>query len=152
MTENEKFMNIALSEAKIAYKKDEVPIGAVIVYDGKVIAKAHNKREKSKDATAHAEILAIRKACKKLKDFRLLNCDIYVTLEPCVMCLGALLNARVRNIYIGAPANKEGAIKSEELIERAELNHKSKVVRGVLEEDCSKLISEYFLDKRKGLK
>ncbi len=150
MTENEKMMQLALSEAKKAYKKDEVPVGAVLVKDGVVIAKAFNRREASKDATAHAELLCIKKACKKLGDFRLNDVDMFVTLEPCVMCLGAILNARIRTLYIGADSNKPDAIKCEELIERAELNHKCKVVRNILRSECSALISQYFLDKRKG--
>ncbi len=142
-------MKRALKEAKKAYENDEVPVGAVIVLDGKVIALAHNKRESSRDATAHAEILAIKKACKKLGDFRL-SADMYVTLEPCLMCFGAILNARIKNLYIGAPQNKENAIRCEELNERAELNHKVSIVRGVLEGECSSLVSGYFLTKRKG--
>lgn len=149
MTQQEKFMKKALDEAKKGYAENEVPIGAVLVYQDKIIARAHNKREQSKDATAHAEILCIKKACKKLGDFRLLDADLYVSLEPCTMCLGAALNARIRTIYIGANTNKD-AISCEELVERAQLNHKCKIVRGVLNDECSKLVSQYFLEKRRG--
>ena len=149
MTNEEKYMNLALKQAKIAKNNNEVPVGAVIVLDGKVIAKAFNKRESLNDATAHAEILCIKKACKKLKDFRLVNADMYVTLEPCVMCLGAILNARINNVFVGALNNKPNAIPLSELVERAELNHKC-TIKPLLMSECSSLLSEYFLDKRKG--
>lgn len=143
------FMQTALELAHKAYKKDEVPIGAVIVKNNKVIAKAYNKRENSGDATAHAEILAIKKACKKLKDFRLIGCDMYVTLEPCTMCMGAVLNARIENLYFGAYVNKENVLSCEEINERAGLNHKTKITGGVLKYDCEQLIKSYFANKRK---
>lgn len=144
-------MCVALEMAKKAYKKDEVPIGAVIVKDGKILAKEYNKRLKNKDATAHAEVLAIKKACKRVKDFRLVGCDMYVTLEPCLMCMGAILNARIDNLYFGAYANSEGTknlITTPEINERAGLNHKTNIVGGVLEAQCSKLIKDYFKQKR----
>ncbi len=143
------YMKLALDEAKKAYTHDEVPVGAVIVLGGKVIARAHNRRQKCKDATAHAEILAIRKACKKVKDFRLINAEMYVTLEPCLMCMGAILNARIKTLYFGASVNKEGALTMSEVVSRAELNHKTEVVGSVLAEECSKLVSQYFKEKRK---
>jgi len=149
---NKELMKIALKEANKAFKKDEVPVGAVIVLNGKIIAKAHNTREKSKDATNHAEIIAIKKACKKMKDFRLVDAEIYVTLEPCLMCLGAILNARIKKIYFGASVNKENALTTEEIISRAELNHKTEVQGGILEQDCSCLVSNYFKQKRKNKK
>ena len=149
---HEEFMRIALQQAQKAYKKDEVPVGAIIVKEGKILAKAFNKREKSKDATNHAEIICIKKACKKIKDFRLLDCDIYVTLEPCLMCLGALINARVRTIYFGASINKVETIKTSEIVERAGLNHKCEVVGGILEQECGGMVSNYFKDKRKSKK
>ncbi len=145
----EELMRVALKEAEKAYKKDEVPVGAVIVLNGKNIAKAHNTREKSKDSTNHAEIIAIKKACKKIKDFRLLDAEIYVTLEPCLMCLGAILNARIKKLYFGARINKENALTSKEIIDRAELNHKTELESGILEEECSSLVSNYFKQKRK---
>ena len=145
-------MKLALKEAEKAYKKDEVPVGAVIVYNGKIIAKAHNTREKSNDATNHAEIIAIKKACKKIKDFRLIDAEIYVTLEPCLMCLGAILNARIKKLYYGASINKDNALTTEEVIDRAELNHKTEIESGILEKDCSFLLSNYFREKRKSKK
>ena len=142
-------MKIALDEAYKALKKDEVPVGAIIVRNGKVIAKAYNKREKSRDATAHAEILAIRKACKKLKDFRLNDCEMYVTMEPCAMCMGAILNARLGKLYFGASINKEDCLTAKEIKERANLNHKCEIESGVLDQTCGKLVSDYFKSKRK---
>ena len=109
----EKFMKMAIKEAIKAKEKDEVPIGAVIVKDGVVVAKAHNLMEKTQLATAHAEILAINKACKKLKSWRLDDCDIYCTLEPCFMCAGAILNARIKNLYFGAFEHKSGSAISQ---------------------------------------
>ncbi len=148
MAFEEKFMKKALMLAKKAYEKDEVPVGAVIVVDGKVIASAYNKRETSQDATAHAEILAIKKACKKLQDFRLIGAELYVTLEPCVMCTGAILNARIDKVYFGASITN-GSISSSELVEKSELNHKTEIVGGFLKEECSALVSNYFKQKRK---
>ncbi len=141
-------MLLALSEACRAYNADEVPIGAVIVKGNKVLAKAYNKRQHGKDATAHAEILAIKKACRKIKDFRLIGCDIYVTMEPCAMCMGAILNARLNNLYFGAAANKSDVLSCTEINERAGLNHKTNIVGGVLEEECRNLVLQYFAKKR----
>ena len=148
MAYEEKFMKKALSLAKKAYELDEVPVGAVIVYNGKIIASAYNKREFSHDATAHAEILAIKKACKKFDDFRLTHAELYVSLEPCVMCAGAILNSRIERVYYGASITN-GSISCEELVERAELNHKTEFVGGFLKEECSSLVSDYFKQKRK---
>ena len=147
MAYEEKFMKKAITLAKRAFKLDEVPIGAVIVRDGEVLATAYNRREKTNDATAHAEILAIKKACKKIGDFRLLDADIYVTLEPCVMCMGAILNARLSNVYFGAFISN-GSISATELSNRAELNHKTNVFGGYQEAECSHMISSYFKSKR----
>lgn len=144
----EKFMLKAMALAKKAFDLDEVPVGAVIVKDDKIIASAFNKRESSFDATAHAEILAIRKACKKLGDFRLLGCELYVTLEPCVMCTGAILNSRIENVYFGAYISN-GSISSNELAQKAELNHKTNFYGGFLEEENSLLVTNYFKVKRK---
>lgn len=148
MAYEEKFMKKALALAKKAYEQDEVPVGAVIVKDGKVIASAYNKRESSQDATAHAEILAIKKACKKLNDFRLLGAELYVSLEPCVMCTGAILNARIERVYFGASITN-GSISASELVERAELNHKTEIIGGFMKDECSELVSNYFKGKRK---
>ena len=148
MAYEEKFMKKAFALAKKAYDNDEVPVGAVIVKDGKILASAFNKRECSKDATNHAEIMAIKKACKKVNDFRLIDADIFVTLEPCVMCMGAILNARLENLYFGAYISG-GSISAKEISEKANLNHKTNVYGGFMEDICSKLVSDYFKDKRK---
>ena len=108
-----KFMNCAIKEAQKALKKDEVPIGAVIVLDGKIIARAHNLMEKTQIATAHAEVLAINKACKKLKSWRLDGAEIYITMEPCPMCAGAIVNARIKKVYFGAYEKKSGSAQSK---------------------------------------
>lgn len=151
MSYNEKFMLKAMNLAKKAFEFDEVPVGAVIVKDGKIIAQAFNKRESSFDATAHAEILAIKKACKKLKDFRLLDCEMYVTLEPCVMCAGAIINARIDNVYFGAYISN-GSISSQEISEKSELNHKTNFYGGYFKDENSELVSRYFKEKRKNKK
>lgn len=144
-----KFMKIAIKEAKKGTRYDEVPIGAVIVKDGKVIAKAHNKKEEKKCANYHAEIVAIEKACKKVGDWRLIGCDIYVTLEPCAMCTGALINARVDNIYFGAYDEKAGCCGSlYNLMEDGKFNHSSNVQGGILEKECGQMLTEYFRAKR----
>ncbi len=148
MAYNEKFMKRALELAKKAFDCDEVPVGAVIVKEGKVISFAFNRREKTFDATAHAEILAIKKACKKLSDFRLLGCDIYVSLEPCVMCMGAILNSRIENLYFGASITN-GSLGAQEIVDESNLNHKTNVFGGFLKEECSALLSDYFKSKRK---
>lgn len=144
------FMLKALEQAKIAYKKNEVPIGAVIVKDGKVIAEGYNKREKKQNALFHAEIVAINKACKKLKSWRLDDCDIYITLEPCLMCFGAILNARLKNCYFGAYDKSGGSISSNsELLNKSILNHKLNVEGGILKEECADILSTFFEEKRK---
>lgn len=148
MAYEEKFMKKALCLAKKAYELDEVPVGAVIVYDGKIISSAYNKREFSHDATAHAEILAIKKACKKFEDFRLIGAELYVTLEPCVMCVGGILNSRIEKVFYGASITN-GSISFKELVDRAELNHKTECYGGFLQDECSKLVSDYFKQKRK---
>lgn len=145
---NEIFMKKAMELAKKAYTKDEVPVGAVIVKDGEIIASAYNKREMTLDATNHAEIIAIKKACRKLKDFRLIGAEMYVTLEPCVMCAGAILNARIDTVYFGAFISN-GSISAKEIAEKSELNHKTSFVGGYLEKENSEIISNYFKDKRK---
>ena len=146
---DEYFMKKAIELAKEACKNDEVPIGAVVVRDNKIIARAYNKREKTHNAIAHAEILAIEKACKKLKDFRLCGCTMYVTLEPCVMCMGAILNSRIDRLVFGASQGKENILSAEEINDRAELNHKTIITGGVLAEETGGLVTAYFRDKRK---
>ena len=146
----EKYMNLALKESKKAYDKDEVPIGAVIVKDDKIIARAHNLREKNKQACAHAEILAIQKACKKLDAWRLEDCDLYVTLEPCPMCAGAIINSRIKNLYIGAMEPKSGAVGSKlNLLKDYKFNHTVNVYFGVLENECSTILKVFFKELRK---
>ena len=143
------FMEIALKEAKKANKKDEVPIGAVIVKDNKVIAKGYNKREKSKNAINHAEIVAIKRACRKLKDWRLENCEMYVTLKPCPMCAGAISNARIKRVYFGAEETNNKDNLCEQIFLSTRLNHKVELVK--LEEYssiCSELLSSFFKNHR----
>lgn len=148
-TEDEKFMALALKEAKKAKKIDEVPIGAVLVLDGKVIAKGYNKRESTNDPTMHAEIVAIRKACKEFNSWRLVNCTLYVTIEPCSMCAGTLLWSRVKRIVYGANDPKGGALGSSyNLFEQPHLNHHPEITGGVLKDRCSKIVSNYFKSKR----
>lgn len=146
----EKFMHLALKEAQKAYEKEEVPIGAVIVKDGEIIAKAHNLREMKKQATAHAEILAIEKACKKMNAWRLEECDMYVTLEPCPMCAGAIMNARIKNVYIGTKEPRSGAAGSKiNLFEDGVYNHKVNYKFGILELECQKIMKDFFKNLRK---
>lgn len=151
MTEAEKFMKIALKEAKKAELKEEVPIGCVITLDGKVFAKAHNLRQTKRLATAHAEILAIEKACRKLGDWRLDGAEIYVTLEPCAMCAGAIANARIKKVYFGAYEKKGGgAVSKFNILSESGLNHVTDCEGGVFEEQCSSLLKEFFRSRRNG--
>ena len=138
-----KFMKSALKCAQQAYNAGEVPIGAVIVLDGKVISRGHNRRTGKQIATAHAEIEAIEKACKKLKSWRIPECELYVTLEPCPMCMGAALNARIKKIYFGAYEDKGRSLTSE-IANANLLNHKIEVVGGVMEEECRAILSDFF--------
>ena len=149
----EEYMKIALNEAKKAYNKLEVPVGAIIVKDGKIIAKAYNEKEERKDTTKHAEILAIQKASKKLKTWRLYDCDMYVTLEPCSMCAGALIQARIRKVYIGTMDEKTGACGSVlNLLEDYKFNHKVEVQYGICKNDCEKILKDFFKNLRKSKK
>ncbi len=146
----EKFMKEALKEAKKAYDKLEVPVGAVIVKDGKIIARAHNLKETKFDTTKHAEILAIQKASKKLNSWRLIDCEMYVTLEPCSMCAGALINSRIKKVYIGASDQKTGAVGSVfNLLEDYTFNHKVEYKKGVLQDECESILKEFFKELRK---
>ena len=145
-------LNIAISEAEKAYKKGEVPIGAVIVHNGKIIAKAHNSREKKQNALNHAEVLAINKACKKLKSWRLCDCVMYVTLEPCAMCAGAILNSRIEKVVIGCEDKQHGAVVSKySLLSDGSLNHKTEVEL-LNNPQCKALITNFFADLRKANK
>ena len=148
MVEKEQFMLEALAQAKISAEQDEAPIGAVVVKNGEVIARAHNTRNKSRNAVEHAELVAIEQACKVLNDWRLTGCDLYVTLEPCVMCLGACYNARISNVYFGAyDLSGNGCVQLSEMIGRT-LNHELTIQGGVLNEQCSQILSDYFKSKR----
>jgi len=145
MTEQEKFMKEALKEAKKAYKKEEVPVGAVIVKDGKIIARSYNLKETKNSSVCHAEILAINKACKKLGSWRLTGCDMYVTLEPCPMCTGALINSRIRKLYIGTMDEKTGACGSKiNLLKDVKFNHDVEIEEGVLQLECEKILKDFF--------
>ena len=149
MEEKEKFMKIALKEARIAYSKLEIPVGAIIVKNGEIIAKAHNIKEEKMDTTKHAEILAIQKASKKLKTWRLNDCEMYVTLEPCPMCAGALIQARLKKVYIGALDEKTGACGSVlNLLEDYRFNHQVEVEKGICKEECEKNLKDFFKELR----
>ena len=149
----EKFMKAALKEAKKAYDKLEVPVGAVIVKDRKIIARAHNLKETKNDTTKHAEIIAIQKASKKLNSWRLIDCEMYVTLEPCSMCAGALINSRIKKVYIGASDQKTGAVGSVfNLLEDYTFNHKVEYEKGVMQEECENILKEFFKKLRKNKK
>ncbi len=142
-------MQIALNEAQKAYKKKEIPIGAIIVKDNIVIAKAHNLKEKRKDATAHAELIAIQKACKKLGAWRLTGCDLYVTLEPCPMCAGAIIQSRMQRVIIGTTDPKTGALGTAiNLFNIINFNHNVNVTTGVLEKQCSNALTAFFKELR----
>lgn len=144
------YMKLALKEAYKAKQKDEVPVGAVIVKQGKVIARGYNQRNSKQNATAHAEHIAIEKACKKLGSWRLEDCELYVTLEPCPMCAGAIIQARVPKVYYGAYDPKGGCFGScINFNEIKGFNHYPEVVGGILEEDCASLLSKFFKEKRK---
>ena len=145
MLSKEKYMKEALKEAVKAYNKGEIPVGAVIVKDDKIIARAHNQKEEKKDTTKHAEILAIQKASKKLEAWRLQDCEMYVTLEPCSMCAGALIQARVKKVIIGTMDEKTGACGSVlKLLGDYKFNHKVEVETGILKENCEKLLKDFF--------
>ena len=150
MESKEKFMEEALKEAKKAYQELEIPVGAVIVKDGKIIAKAHNQKETKFDTTKHAEMLAIQKASRKLKSWRLIDCEMYVTLEPCSMCAGAIINARLKKIYIGTKDKKTGAVGSVlNLFEDYTFNHSVEYETGILKEECENVLKQFFKELRK---
>ena len=143
-------MKEALKEAQKAYDKLEIPVGAVIVKDGKIIARAHNQKETKFDTTKHAEILAIQKASKKLKSWRLIDCEMYVTLEPCSMCAGAIINSRIKKVYIGTMDNKTGAVGSIlNLFDDYIFNHKVEFETGILKDKCESILKRFFKDLRK---
>ena len=147
------FMLEALKLAQIAYNKNEVPIGAVIVNNGKIIAKGYNNRERSQQALNHAEIIAIKKACKKLKSWRLSDCEMYVTLEPCAMCAGAILNSRLPKVHIACLDDSHGAVVSKyNLLSDGTLNHKTEVIVGEHEKEAKELVQNFFKNLRKNIK
>ena len=145
----EKFMKEALKQAQKAYDKLEVPVGAVIVKNNKIIARAYNQKEEKNDTTNHAEILAIKKASKKLNSWRLLDCEMYVTLEPCSMCAGALIQSRIKKVYIGAMDKKTGACGSVlNLLEDYKFNHNVEVETGILKNECENILKQFFKELR----
>ena len=149
-TEDEKYMKEAIRQAGKAAAIGDVPIGCVIVSDGKIIARGYNKRNKQHTVLAHAELLAITKACKKTGDWRLEECTMYVTLEPCQMCAGAIVQARIPRVVIGSMNPKAGCAGSIlNLLEMEAFNHQVDVTRGVLEEECSRMLSDFFRELRK---
>lgn len=144
----EKYMRAALLQAKRAGAIDEAPIGCVIVWNGKILARAYNKRESLQDVTLHAEIIALRKACRKLGSWRLEECDLYVTLEPCYMCAGAIIQARIRHVYFGAADKKAGAVISKNHLFDLDHNHHVSYTGGVLAQESSALLSHFFRELR----
>ena len=147
---DEKFMKQALKEAEKAYQKLEIPVGAVIVKDGKIIARGYNQKEEKIDTTKHAEIIAIQKASKKLKTWRLNECEMYVTLEPCPMCAGALINSRIKKVHIGTMDEKTGAVGSKlNLLEDYTFNTKVEVEKGIMQKECETILKEFFKELRK---
>ena len=149
MQEKEIFMKEALKEAKKAYDKLEIPVGAIIVKDGKIIARAHNQKETKCDTTNHAEILAIQKASKKLNSWRLIDCEMYVTLEPCSMCAGAIINSRIKKVYIGTMDEKTGAVGSVfNLFNDYKFNHKVDFEAGILKDECEDILKRFFKELR----
>lgn len=147
---HDRYMMEAIKEAKKAAEIDEVPIGCVIVENDKIIARGHNLRESKQQSIYHAEIIAIQKACEKLSSWRLENCTIYITLEPCPMCSGAILQSRIKEVVYGAKDPKGGCIEScMKMYEIKGFNHYPKVISGILEEECSQLLKTFFKNKRK---
>jgi len=145
----EYFMKEALKEAKKAYKKLEVPVGVVIVKDDRIIARAYNQKESKSSPIKHAEIIAIEKACKKLNNWRLNDCDMYITLEPCSMCAGAIINSRIRKIYIGAMEHNSGACGSKlNLLQDYEFETKVDIETGVIGEECQNILKSFFKEIR----
>ena len=149
MTEDEKYMKEAIRQAEKAYALEETPIGCVLVHDGKIIARGYNKRNKKKNTLAHAELIVIDKASRVLGDWRLEECTMYVTLEPCPMCAGAIVQARIPKVVIGSMNPKAGCAGSVlNLLDMPGFNHRVEVVRGILEEPCSRLMSSFFKELR----
>ena len=149
MEREEKYMKMAIAQAKKAWKIDEVPIGCVIVFQDKVIARGYNRRNTDKNTLAHAEITAINRASKKIGDWRLEDCTLYVTLEPCQMCAGAIVQSRITNVVMGCMNPKAGCGGSIlNILEMPEFNHQVNVLRGVMEEECSQILQDFFKELR----
>jgi tRNA(adenine34) deaminase len=143
-------MTLALGEAQRGFHEDEVPVGAVVVHRGRVVARAHNRPIHLSDPTAHAEVLALRRAAKKLGNYRLNDCTLYVTIEPCAMCAGAIVQARLRRVVFGASDRKAGAGGSAlEVLTHPKLNHRVEVVKGVMADDCAMILREFFRSRRR---
>jgi tRNA(adenine34) deaminase len=150
LASDEYFLKEALKEAEKAYKKGEIPVGAVIVVDGNIIARAHNQKETTFDPTAHAEVLAIREASKILGAWRLTEASLYVTKEPCIMCSGAIVNARIKKVVYGCDDPKAGgAVSLYRILQDCRLNHRVELKTGVLEEECRKILQDFFKELRK---
>lgn len=146
----ETYMREALKLARIAYDLGEVPVGAIVVnrVNGKIIGRGYNLRETNKNPLAHAEIIAINQAAEVLGGWRLINCDIYVTLEPCPMCCGAIINSRIKNVIFGAYDKKSGSVRSIQEMFELPYNHKPMAIGGILEEECSAILSDFFKELR----
>ena len=145
-----KYMLEALKEAELAKLEDEVPIGCVVVKNDQIIARAHNQRDKSHNPLGHAETLAIKEASEVVGDWQLVDSELYVTIEPCIMCSGAIIQSRIKRVVYGAPDIKGGAFGSSiNILEASNINHHPEVVKGVLEDECSSIIKNYFKNKRK---
>lgn len=149
MEQTQKYMKEALKQAQKAYEKGEIPVGAIIVKQNKIIARAYNEKETKQDTTKHAEIIAIQKASKKLKTWRLTDCEMYVTLEPCSMCAGALIQARLKKVYIGTMDKKTGSCGSVlNLLEDYTFNHKVEIETGIIQKECEDLLKKFFKELR----
>jgi len=144
-------MKEALKQAQKAYAIEEIPVGCVIVKDNKIIAKGYNKKETTNNPCGHAEIVTIQKACKKISDWRLENCEMYITLEPCMMCVGAIIQSRIKKVYIGTLDKKTGAVISKiDVNNQYIVNHKFEYEVGILEDECSNILKDFFRILRKG--
>lgn len=150
LSDDEKYMRAAINEAKKALKLDEVPIGCVIVYEGKIIGRGYNRRKTDRNTLSHAELIAIKKASKYIGDFRLEGCTMYVTLEPCQMCAGAIVQGRIDKVVIGCMSPKSGCAGSIiNILQMSQFNHQVEIEKDVLGEECSKMLSDFFLELRK---
>ncbi len=146
---HEKYMRKALAQARRAYSLGEVPIGCVIVHDGTVIGRGYNRRKTDKNTLSHAELIAIRRACRRIGDWRLENCDMYVTLEPCQMCSGAIIQARIPRVFIGCMSPKAGCAGSNlNILQNPGFNHQAEVTTGILQDECSEILKQFFRELR----